>query len=347
MGKRGILLMNVGTPDEPTTTSIRKYLREFLLDPDVIDLPTPLRHLLVRGIILQTRPKKITPRYQSIWMDEGSPLRVYTERLTHSLEASLEDIRCEVGMRYGGPSIRKGLDKLKKSGVDELLLLPLFPQYAQATTESAFKQAYKQLNTLKWNPKISKIPYFPNSPEFIDSLLELIIPTLSKDTHLLFSYHGLPISHLKKGDPTGKHCQKIDKCCTIKVEANTTCYARHCMLTTQSIVERLGLDESRWSISFQSRLGLTKWLEPSTKKTIEKLVINGKKKIVIVSPAFLTDGLETLEELNIQIREHFIKHGGEELIVVNCLNDNPTWIKGLGKLVLNAFNSQNFVDSES
>ena len=119
------------------------------------------------------------------------------------------------------------------------------------------------------------------------------------------------------------------------------------MLTTQSIVERLGLDESRWSISFQSRLGLTKWLEPSTKKTIEKLVINGKKKIVIVSPAFLTDGLETLEELNIQIREHFIKHGGEELIVVNCLNDNPTWIKGLGKLVLNAFNSQNFVDSES
>ena len=338
MGKRGVLLMNIGTPDEPTINSVKSYLRESLLDPDVIDLPAPLRHLLVRGIILRTRPKRIAPRYQSIWMDEGSPLRVYTRRMAKSLQKSLGEVRCEVGMRYGNPSMRSGLERLRMDGVDELLLAPLFPHHAQATTESSLKHARNQLEEMEWNPTILELQSFPSDSAFIEPLVETISPHLSEDSHLLFSYHGLPISHVKRSDQTGLHCQKVDRCCILKVDANSTCYAHHCMLTTLSVVGALGLEESRWSISYQSRIGPAKWLEPSTSKVIEELVSKGKSKIVIVSPAFLVDGLETLEELNIEIRDHFMKQGGEELVVVNCLNDNPSWIEGLGKLVSNAFN---------
>ena len=337
MGKRGVLMMNIGTPDEPTKESVRTYLREFLLDPDVIDIPSPLRHLLVRGIILRTRPKKIAPRYESIWMEEGSPLRVYTQRMTKALESSMDDIRCEVGMRYGNPSIRSGLEKLKESGVEELLLAPMFPHHAQATTESSLKQAYKQLKEMNWDPSILELPSFPSDPAFVEPLANSIRPHLVDGTHLLFSYHGLPISHVKRSDSSGNHCQKMDDCCSIGVEGNAMCYAHHCMLTTLSVVGALGLKELDWSISYQSRLGPAKWLQPSTTKMVENLAENGNTKVVIVSPAFLADGLETLEELNIEIRQHFIAHGGQELTVVNCLNDDPNWIKGLVHLVENAF----------
>ncbi len=339
--------MNIGTPDEPTIESVRTYLREFLLDPDVIDLPAPLRHLLVRGIILRTRPKKIAPRYQSIWMDEGSPLRVYTQRMADSLQANLGEVICEVGMRYGNPSIRSGLEKLRDAGVDELLLAPLFPHQAQATTGSALKHAYKQLGKMGWSPVVSELKHFPADPSFIEPLAESIKPHLKDGGHLLFSYHGLPISHVKRSDSSGKHCQKVDNCCTLDVEANSSCYAHHCMLTTLSVVGALGIDESRWSISYQSRLGPAKWLEPSTTNMVEKLATEGKTNIVIASPAFLADGLETLEELDIEIREHFIEHGGKELSVVNCLNDDPNWIEGLGQLVTDAFRNHAVVDSVS
>ncbi len=337
--------MNIGTPDKPTVDSVRTYLREFLLDPDVIDLPAPLRHLLVRGIILRTRPKKIAPRYESIWMEEGSPLRVYTHRMATSLEDHLGDTICEVGMRYGNPSIRTGLENLRNAGVDELLLAPLFPHHAQATTGSALKQAHKQLAKMRWEPHISELNHFPADPAFIEPLSESIKPFLKDDEHLLFSYHGLPVSHVKRSDTSGRHCQKVDNCCSIDVEGNSSCYAHHCMLTTLSVIGALGLEEDRWSISYQSRLGPAKWLEPSTTNMIEQLVDEGKTKIVIVSPAFLADGLETLEELDIEIREHFIKHGGKELRVVNCLNDDPIWIQGLGGLVKDSFRA--FVPSDS
>ena len=347
MGKQGVLLMNIGTPDEPTVDSVRTYLREFLLDPDVIDLPAPLRHILVRGIILRTRPKKIAPRYRSIWMDEGSPLRVYTQRMASSLQANLDGAVCEVGMRYGNPSIRSGLEKLRDAGVDQLLLAPLFPHQAQATTGSALKHAHKQLEDMGWKPVLSELKHFPADPAFIEPLAESIKPYLKDGAHLLFSYHGLPISHVKRSDSSGKHCQKVDNCCILDVEANSSCYAHHCMLTTLSVVGALGIDESRWSISYQSRLGPAKWLEPSTTNMVEKLATEGKTNIVIASPAFLADGLETLEELDIEIREHFIDHGGKELSVVNCLNDDPHWIEGLGQLVTDAFRNHAVVDSVS
>jgi len=340
MAVRGVLLMNIGTPDEPTVKSVRTYLKEFLLDPDVIDIPAPLRHLLVRGIILRTRPKKIAPRYQSIWMEEGSPLRVYTQRMANALELSLDDIRCEVGMRYGNPSIRSGLEKLREDGIEELLLAPLFPHHAQATTESALKHAHKQLKEMNWNPSLIELSHFPSSASFIEPLAESIKPYLTDNSHLLFSYHGLPVSHVKRSDSSGKHCQKVDNCCNIDADANSMCYSHHCTVTTLCVVGALGLKDDDWSISYQSRLGPAKWLQPSTMEVVENLAKNNKKHLVIVSPAFLADGLETLEELDIEIREHFIENGGKELTVVNCLNDSPNWIKGLNNLVQNAFSTQ-------
>tara|TARA_B100000700_G_scaffold238458_1_gene264913 strand:+ start:2212 stop:3195 length:984 start_codon:yes stop_codon:yes gene_type:complete len=316
MGGIGILLMNVGTPDNPTIDSVRDYLREFLLDPDVIDLPKPLRHLLVRGIILRFRPRKIAPRYESIWMEEGSPLRVYTSRISHALEDKLGNVACEVGMRYGNPSIKSGLEKLRDRGVTKILLAPLYPHYAQATTESSLKHAHKQLKEIGWSPQIAELPHFPNDPAFIEPLAESLKPLLTEDTHLVFSYHGLPMSHIRRAKKLG-----------------IPNYAEHCKETTASVVDYLEIDNFNWSLSFQSRLGPVKWLEPSTLKVVEKLAKGGRKRVVIVSPSFLADGLETLEELNIEVREHFLKHGGEELVVAKCLNDSPKWIEGLSILV--------------
>ena len=333
MGRDGVLLMNVGTPDEPTVASVKTYLREFLLDPDVIDIPAPLRHLLVRGIILRTRPKKIAPRYKSIWMEGGSPLRVYTQRICDKLQVKMEETPCVVGMRYGNPSIRSALESLKEQGVTRVLLAPLFPHYAQATTESSVKHAFNELTAMKWTPDILELGHFETENEFVDPLAESIRPFLNENTHLLFSYHGLPISHVKRIDASKKHCQKVANCCEITCDANALCYGRHCSETTHAVVEKLGLTNEQWSMSYQSRLGPVKWLEPATTSKVEELVNRGIKNIIVVAPAFLADGLETLEELDIELREDFLKMGGEELTVVKCLNDDDQWIDGLESLV--------------
>ena len=339
MAKKGVLLINVGTPDEPTVKSVRNYLREFLLDPDVIDAPYIIRQLLVRGIILRVRPKKIAPLYRKIWMDEGSPLRVYSDRITKSLNEMVEDVEFDFAMRYGNPSIESGLMSLRDKGVDELLLLPMFPHYAQATTESALKHAYKQLKSINWSPKIIEMGHFDTDEEYVIPLTNSIQSQLDNDAHLLFSYHGLPVSHVKRVDKSKNHCQKVSDCCSIKSEANSLCYGHHCMNTTQTVVGLLGLNEDQWSISFQSRIGPVKWLEPSTMDKVEELVKRGVKKLAIVAPAFLADGLETLEELDIGIREHFLELGGEELIVIKCLNDNQDWVEGLSKLITKKFSN--------
>jgi len=337
MGKQGVLMINVGTPDDCSVDSVKAYLREFLLDPDVIDIPAPLRHLLVRGIILRIRPKKIAPRYSEIWMEEGSPLRVYTKRMADALKENLGDVECQVGMRYGNPSIRHALEKLKDAGVEDLLIAPLFPQHAQATTGTSMKESMNQLRLLDWRPNIFEMTHFEEDPAFIDPLAESIRPHISEDSHLLFSYHGLPLSHIRRCDKTGSHCLKVDSCCSFKVPENSMCYAHHCNLTTRAVVGNLGLNDSNFSISYQSRLGPAKWLEPSTISKVEELAKDGKKDLVVVSPAFLADGLETLEELELEVREHFMAHGGESMVVVKCLNDDPHWIEGLGKIVRKSF----------
>ncbi len=340
MAKKGVLLINVGTPDEPTVKSVRDYLREFLLDPDVIDAPYLVRQFLVRGIILRVRPKKIAPLYQKIWMEDGSPLRVYSDRITKSLNSSNDEIEFEFAMRYGNPSIRYGLEQLQSKGVDELLLLPMFPHHAQATTESALKHSYKQLKKMDWNPEIMEMGHFETDEEYVIPLAKSIESRLEKDTHLLFSYHGLPVSHVKRIDKSKNHCQQVNDCCSIATEGNSICYGHHCMKTTQTVVGLLGLNPDQWSLSFQSRIGPVKWLEPSTMDKVAELVERGVKKLAIVAPAFLADGLETLEELDIGIREHFISLGGEELTVIKCLNDNEDWIEGLGSLINKKFQTK-------
>ena len=345
MGREGVLLMNIGTPDHPTVGSVRDYLREFLLDPDVIDIPAPLRHLLVRGIILRSRPRKIAPRYQSIWMEDGSPLRVYTQRMTEALGEILIDTDCEFGMRYGNPSIRSALEKLKERGVERLLLAPLFPQYAQATTVSSLKCAYNELEKMNWQPEILELGHFESDDSYINPLVSSIESHLENGSHVLFSYHGLPLSHVRRSDATGKHCQKIDDCCSLIDDANSSCYAHHCMMTTLAVTKKLGLGQENWSLSYQSRLGPVKWLRPSTTETVEKLAKRGIKKLIIISPAFLADGLETLEELDIEIREHYTKHEGGELEILSCLNDNLDWIKGLSNLVKKTFSTLPMLES--
>ncbi len=338
MSKRGVLLMNIGTPDHPTIESVRSYLREFLLDPDVIDIPYIIRQLLVRGIILRVRPKKIAPRYESIWMDEGSPLRVYSMRMAKKLENEISDIQFEVGMRYGNPSIKSALEKLRSEGVEELLLAPLFPHHAQATTESSIKEAFLQMSKISWSPKILELGHFEDDPGFILPLAESIRPYIDDETHLLFSYHGLPVSHIKRIDKSRNHCLKSESCCLKSTEANTLCYSHQCHKTSISVATELGLSENQWSLSFQSRLGPAKWLEPSTLSMVEKLA-EERRKLVIASPAFLADGLETLEELEIEAREHFLDHGGSEFHVVKCLNDNSDWIRGLSGIIKSRFSS--------
>jgi len=238
-----------------------------------------------------------------------------------------------VGMRYGNPSIRSALESLKEQGVTRVLLAPLFPHYAQATTESSVKHAFNELTAMKWTPDILELGHFETENEFVDPLTESIRPFLNENTHLLFSYHGLPISHVKRIDASKKHCQKVANCCEITCDANALCYGRHCSETTHAVVEKLGLTNEQWSMSYQSRLGPVKWLEPATTSKVEELVNRGIKNIVVVAPAFLADGLETLEELDIELREDFLKMGGEELTVVKCLNDDDQWIDGLESLV--------------
>jgi len=334
--------MNIGTPDEATVPSVKKYLGEFLMDPDVIDIPTVLRYILVKGIILNVRPQKIAPRYESIWMDGDSPLRVYTNRMAEKLQLELGDIECEVGMRYGNPSIKSALEKLKSKGVEELLLAPLFPHHAQATTESSTKEAFLNLSKMEWYPNISELGHFEDDPAFIDPLVNSIKPYVQDNIHLLFSFHGLPVSHVKRIDKTGSHCQVIDDCCSIVKDANSMCYGHHCNMTVKAVVEKLGIPEENWSISYQSRLGPAKWLKPSTISVVEELAKSGSD-VVIVSPAFLADGLETLEELEIEVKEHFIENGGKNLTVVSCLNDNPDWIEGLAQLVNRAFSKSSLI----
>ncbi|DAC35860.1 MAG TPA: ferrochelatase [Candidatus Poseidoniales archaeon] len=337
MGKRGVLLMNVGTPEAPTEEAVRRYLREFLLDPDVIDLPAPLRHLLVRGIILRTRPKRIAPAYAKIWMDEGAPLRVHSDRMVAALQERDGDLAVAHAFRYGVPSMQDGLEALRAEGVDELLLAPMFPQHAEATTGSAMKRAEEVLSDMAWAPSLRRLEHFETEPEYVQPLTASLQDAVDDGAHILFSYHGLPLSHVRRADPTRAHCQKVENCCATACSANAMCYAHHCNMTTSAVVEALGLPEDRWSLSYQSRIGPVKWLTPASTSAVVDLAKRGVTNVAVVAPAFVVDGLETLEELEIELRETFIEAGGKDFRVVPCLNDEPTWVAGVHSLIERAF----------
>ena len=323
---KGVLLVNLGSPESPTAKDVKPYLDEFLMDRFVIDVPFLLRALLVRGIILQTRPKKSAEAYARIWTDEGSPLIVISKKM-HKKVQSLVDIPVALSMRYGTITIMKGLQELKDKGVTEVMLFPMYPQHAMASTTTILVLA-EELRT-KYFPemKFTNVPAFYNKPDYIKVLAESIKKHLEgfEYDHLLFSYHGIPKRHIRKTDITKSHC-KIDRtCCSTPSPAHEFCYSHQCYETTKLVTEYLNIPKEKYSQTFQSRLAGDKWLTPYTDVEINKMPEKGIKKLAVVTPAFVSDCLETLEEIAMEANHEFKVHGGEEFKAIPCLNDEDEW----------------------
>ena len=334
MGNRAVLLTNLGSPDSTEVSDVRKYLNQFLMDPYVIQLPWLLRRLIVSLFVLPTRPKASAHAYQSIWWEEGSPLVVLSQRLLEAVKKNT-DVPVTVAMRYGSPSIESQLLELAKlDGIEEILLVPLYPHYADSTIKTTIEEAKSVIARHKLEVKLLVLQPFYEEPAYIDALLASTAPWLNADggfDHILFSYHGLPESHLTKADPTGNHCLKRDDCCQVASPAHATCYRHQVLKTTEKFVEKAGLAPDQYSVAFQSRLGRAKWLEPSTVDTLEKLAKSGVRKLLVMCPAFVTDCLETLEEIELQGAEIFKQAGGDSLTLIPCLNDHEQWVSVISR----------------
>jgi len=332
--KKGILLVNLGSPESPEPKDVKKYLGEFLMDERVIDLPYVARAALVKGIILKTRPKASAAAYKKIWWEEGSPLIVISERLQSKIQKQVE-YPVALAMRYGSMTIKKGLQELVDKGVEEVLLFPLYPQFAMATTETITVLAEELRQEFFPSLKIESVPAFYNKPDYIEVLAHSIKNHLEgkKYDHVLFSYHGVPERHIRKSDVTKSHC-KIDKsCCTTPSKAHEYCYRHQCLEVTRLVGEKLGFQEGAFSTSFQSRLGFDPWLLPYTDRTIERLGKSGVKNMAIITPAFVSDCLETLEEIAMEGEEIFHEMGGQEYTTVPCLNDDDEFVSLLSKWI--------------
>jgi ferrochelatase len=332
---KGVLLVNLGSPDSTETKDVKSYLKEFLMDGRVIDLPKWFRTFLVKGIILNTRPKKSAKAYRKIWWKDGSPLIVLTERLQEKIQKKVS-IPVSIAMRYRNPSIHFGLEKLVKKGVNEVLLVPLYPQFAMATTETILVLAEEI--RVKYFPemKFTSLPSFYNHPDYVRVLANSIQEFLKdKDwEHLLFSYHGVPNRHIRKSDITKSHCKMNEKCCFEDSPAHKYCYRHQCEKTTQNVAKYLDLTEGTFSTTFQSRVSiLGSWLRPYTDKTVEAFAKNGTKELAIATPAFVSDCLETLEEIGMEAAEDFEDKGGEKLHVIPCINDRDDWVNVMSRWI--------------
>lgn len=329
MGNRAVLLTNLGSPDSTDVSDVRKYLNQFLMDPFVIQLPWVLRRLIVSLFVLPTRPKASAHAYESIWWEEGSPLVVLSQRLLEAVK-SKTDVPVAIAMRYGNPSIESQLLHLaNQEGIEEILLIPLYPHFADSTIKTTVEEAKSVIAQHQLKVKLNIMQPFYDETDYIDALFASTSSWLNADggfDHLLFSYHGLPESHLTKADPTGSHCLKSADCCQVASPAHATCYRHQVLKTTEKFVEKAGLKPEQYSVAFQSRLGRAKWLEPSTVDTLEKLAKRGVKKLLVMCPAFVTDCLETLEEIELQGAEIFEEAGGESLTLIPCLNDHEQWV---------------------
>ncbi|RSK41440.1 ferrochelatase [Mangrovimonas spongiae] len=332
--KKGILLVNLGSPDSPNPKDVKTYLDEFLMDPRVIDVPFWLRSFIVRGIVLNTRPKASAAAYQKIWWEEGSPLIVISERLQEKVQQQVE-MPVGLAMRYGSMTIKKGLQDLVDKGVEEVLLIPLYPQFAMATTETILVLAKDIRKTDFPNLKITDLPAFYNNPDYIEVLSNSISRHLKGKNidHLLFSYHGVPERHIKKSDITKSHCKIDGSCCVTASKAHQFCYRHQCFEVTRLVAEKLQLEEGKYSTSFQSRLGFDPWLQPYTDRTIERLGTQSVKNMAVVTPAFVSDCLETLEEIAMEGEEIFHEVGGENFTTIPCLNDDQEWVDLLAKWI--------------
>ena len=328
-------MVNLGSPDSTNNEDVRDYLDEFLMDERVIDLPKWFRTFLVKGIILKTRPKKSAEAYRKIWWDEGSPLIVLSKKLQEKVQNKVS-VPVQLAMRYGNPPIKTGMENLKQLGVTDVLIIPLYPQFAMATTETILVLAEKLQKEYFPEIQLTSLPSFYNHPDYIRILGNSIQEKLQGTNweHLLFSYHGVPERHIRKSDVTKSHCKMDGKCCFEESPAHQYCYRHQCEMTSIKVAEYLELKEGSYSTSFQSRVSiLGSWLKPYTDKTVEKFAKKGIKELAIATPAFVSDCLETLEEIGMEAAEDFEENGGKHLHVIPCINDRDEWVRVLSRWV--------------
>jgi ferrochelatase len=333
MTRRGILLVNLGSPASPSVRDVRRYLREFLMDGRVLDAPYPVRLGIVHLGILPSRPRQSAEAYAKIWTAEGSPLVVTSRKVQAGLQARVR-LPVELAMRYQNPSIRKAVENLRSQSVTELLLIPMFPHYAMSSYETAVRRVEQLLDKLAPEISLSVMPPYYDRPDYINALVGSAADYLDQEyDHLLFSFHGVPERHLHKADPTNRHCLVQTNCCAEASPAHKTCYRAQCFKTVRAFAELAHLPANKFSVAFQSRLGRDPWLQPHTDRAIETLARAGTRKLLVICPAFVADCLETLEEIGIRGRQKFCECGGEQLTLIPCLNDNPLWIAALERMV--------------
>ncbi|QXH50773.1 ferrochelatase [Pseudomonas fakonensis] len=330
MTDHALLLVNLGSPASTSVADVRRYLNQFLMDPYVIDLPWPVRRLLV-SLILVKRPEQSAHAYASIWWDEGSPLVVLTRRLQQAMTAHWPHGPVEIAMRYGQPALPEVLERLAAQGVRKVTLAPLYPQFADSTVTTVVELARQTIAARNLPLETRVLQPFYEHPEYIDALVASARPHLEQGyDHLLLSFHGLPERHLKKLDPTGTHdFQAADCCAGASAEMRAVCYRGQCLATAKAFAAKMGIPDGKWSVSFQSRLGRAKWIEPYTETRLDELAEAGVKKLLVMCPAFVADCIETLEEIGMRGSEQFVEAGGEQLVLVPCLNDHPEWVRVL------------------
>jgi len=333
---RAVLLVNLGSPDSPRVADVRRYLRQFLMDPRVLDVAWPLRALVV-GLILIRRPRQSAHAYRTIWTPAGAPLIVTSRNLQRRLQERA-GVPVELAMRYQNPSIEAALDALLRRGVTRLHVIPLFPHYAMSSYETAVERV--KAVAARRAPYLAltiEPPYFA-APDYLAALVASAEPYLRQGyDHLLFSFHGVPERQLRKSDPTGQHCLTARNCCQVASPAHRFCYRHQCLRTTGEFVARAAIPSGQWSVAFQSRLGRDPWLRPYTDQELTRLAAAGVKKLLVICPAFVADCLETLEEIGLRGRATFLAAGGREFAQIPCLNEHPLWITALAKMVQRAF----------
>jgi ferrochelatase len=337
--RRGVLLVNLGSPDAPTSKAVRRYLREFLGDPRVIDIPAPARWLLLNALILPFRPRRSAAAYAKIWTPEGSPLVANGRALRDALRKELgDDWAVELAMRYGVPSIDAAFDRLQAADVERIVVVPLFPQYASASTGSALDAVYSAAAERHNVAPLAVLPSFYAEPAFLRAVAATAreLPEEKWPDHLLISFHGLPERQVRKSDPSGAHCLASESCCDAIVAANRFCYRAHCTATARALARALGLGPEHWTLSFQSRLGRTPWIQPYTDEVLPELRDKGVRRLAVVCPSFVADCLETLEEIGIRAREQWLALGGEELVLIPCVNAHPLWVDALATWIRGA-----------
>lgn len=335
----GVLLLQLGTPDSTSVADVRSYLREFLSDPRVLDMPVLARQLLLNLVILPFRPRRSAEAYEKIWTDQGSPLTIHTQSLRSKVQARLgEDFHVVVGMRYKHPNISVALDELFETGVERIVVLPLFPQYASASGGSAVARVL-ELTARAWNvPAVTTIGPFYDDAGFLRSAAKLAKDELSDfdADHVLFSYHGLPQKQIRRSDVTDGWCLANDECCSSISDKNQFCYRAQCYETTRGLVAAIGLDPANTSTAFQSRLAGQKWIEPYTDKALAALFDSGVRRLAVLTPSFTADCLETIEEIGIRLRAQWEAFGGTELLLVSCVNSTDEWADAVSAMVASA-----------